>query len=201
MNSKKNPALSWKVYCIIDKKILRADPVNFAHSLFKKGVKVLQLRYKNSPSYELVPIAKKIQSRARQYGATLLVNDRVDVALASGAGGVHLGAGDISSQKARMFLQPGAIVGKTVHSSGEARKTKREKIDYVSAGPIFRTPLKKVLKGQGKGFVKRIKRCVSHPVLAIGGINKKNSKDVFRAGASGICVTRAASLAKELLKK
>jgi len=190
MDWKKNPASNWKIYCIVDKKALKgADPVRAAKGLLRKGAKVIQLRFKNYPSYEIVRIAKRIKKCREAYHASILINDRVDAALASGSMGVHLGSGDLSVKTARFLLGPGSVIGKTVHSVKDAKKT--ESVDYVGAGPVFRTPLKKNLKKQGMGFVKRIKKEVSVPVLAIGGINGKNAKSVIESGADGVCVTRA----------
>ncbi len=216
MNWKKNPASSWKLYCIIDKNIIEgtASPQKVAQALYAKGVDVIQLRYKNYPSYKLVRIAKKIQGIARKSKKALLINDRIDVALASGAKGVHLGSGDLSLRTAHFLLNPKSIVGKTVHKIKQAKKARNEKAGYVSAGPVFSTPLKKNLKKQGIAFVKKIKKCVSLPagqagrptgqadlpVFAIGGINKRNVKAVLQSGA-GICVTRAIFEAEDLLKE
>ena len=202
MNWKKNPASSWQLYCIIDGETIKhKDPVKIARSLFKSGVEVIQLRYKNYPSYKLVRIAKDIQKVATKLNKFLLIDDRVDVALASGAGGVHLGSGDLPLGTARHLLKPKSIAGKTVHSVSEAKKTQFERPDYVSAGPIFSTPLKKNLKKKGTGFIKRIKKSVSRPLFAIGGINKRNARSVFRSGADGICVTRGIFEARALLRE
>lgn len=193
---------NWKLYCIIDKGVLRgASPQKTAERLFKSGVAVVQLRYKNCPSYKFLRIAKEIQRLARKYGKTLLINDRIDVALASGAKGVHLGSGDLPLRGAYRLLDTKKIIGKTVHSTGEAKKLKCEKIDYVSAGPIFSTPLKKNLKGRGIDFVRKIKKYADFPVIAIGGINKRNAKAVLQTGVEGICVTRAAKEARDILKE
>ena len=221
MNSRKNLASNWMlypvpndaprryyrraiwngVYCILDgETIKQKNPVNTARFLFKSGAAAVQLRYKNMPSYKLLGIAKKIAPLAKKYKKTLLINDRPDVALACGACGVHVGSGDISVKIMRVLLKPKSIVGKTVHSLKEAGKARREKVSYVSAGPVFATPLKANLRPRGVGFVKKIKKRVSVPVFAIGGINSRNAKTVLRSGADGVCVTRAAKDAKKILK-
>lgn len=194
MNWKRNPALNWKLYCIIDNTVLgRRDPCKAAGALFKAGADVIQLRYKNCPTYKLVGIAKKIGALASKYGKTLLINDRIDVASATGAKGVHLGSGDFSLATTRRLLRAKSIVGKTAHTLSEARKADSEKADYVSAGPVFSTPLKRNLKEQGIGFVRKIKKNVSVPVFAIGGINRKNIGEILsKSAANGVCVARAA---------
>ncbi len=177
------------------------DPVKVALFLFKTGAGAVELRFKNMPSYKLLGIAKKIAALAKKYKKTLLINDRPDVALASGACGVHVGSGDMSVRAMRGLLKPKSIVGKTVHSLKEAKKARREKVNYVSAGPIFSTPLKASLKPKGVNFIKKIKKRVSVPVLAIGGINSRNAKTVFRKGSDGVCVTRAIFEAKKIIKE
>ena len=202
MKLKKNPALKWKVYCVIDNKVFaHKDPQKMAKDLFKAKVDVIQLRYKNYPSYKLVGIAKKIKKIAQKYRKTLLINDRIDVALASNASGVHLGDGDMSARLARILLNKNPIVGKSIHSKKEAKHTKVENLDYLSTGPIFATPVKKNLKSKGLKFIKKMKKYTDLPVLAIGGINKKNVKKVLSAGADGICVVRASQNAAELAKE
>jgi thiamine-phosphate pyrophosphorylase len=202
MNSRKNPASNWKLYCIIDKAVIKsASPQKIAQALYAGGVDVIQLRYKNYPSYKLTRIAKKISRIARKHKKALLINDRVDVALASASGGVHLGSGDLSVPAARRLLNSKNIIGKTVHKIREAKKANSERPDYVSAGPVFSTPLKKNLKEQGTDMLKKIKKCAKSPLFAIGGINKRNVKAVLQNGADGVCVARAIFEVKGLLKE
>ena len=199
---RKNPASNWKVYGIIDSKVIkRKDPEKIALSLFKSGVNVVQLRYKNCPSYKLVGIAKNIQQLANKARGVLIINDRPDVALASKAGGIHMGEADMPLRTARLLLTPRGIIGKTVHRVGEIKKIKFEKINYISVGPIFATPLKKTLRKQGVHFIKKIKRHASIPLFAIGGINEKNLKEALEAGADGVCVARATPRAKSLIRE
>jgi thiamine-phosphate diphosphorylase len=201
MNLKKNPARRWRLYCIIDREVLgRKNIEKLARNLYKKGADVIQLRSKNRPSYELVPVARKIERLARYYGKAFLMNDRADAALASGARGLHLGSGDFPVARALRLLNPGRIVGKTVHSLKEAKDTLREGVHYISAGPVYTTPIKRDLGRRGTHFVREVKRISKEPVFAIGGINKKNVRDVLKTGADGVCVTRASSEAKDLVR-
>jgi len=192
MRSRKNRAAGWKIYSIIDKNTMgKKDPSALARKVFKNGVMALQLRCKNAPSYSMVALAKKISSLAKKNKSFFLINDRPDLALASRASGIHLGEGDPGLKTVRVLLGDGAIAGKTVHSLNEARKAKKEPFDYISAGAVYATPLKRRLKGRGAAFIKRLKRISEKPLLAIGGINEKNAKAVLAAGADGICVARA----------
>ncbi|MBN1353619.1 MAG: thiamine phosphate synthase [Candidatus Omnitrophica bacterium] len=175
-----------------------------AERMFKNGADVIQLRYKNMPSYELIRIAKKINAIARKYGKKVLINDRADVTRAVGCAGIHLGSADMSPRTVKRLLgKPRAIVGKTVHSISEAKKYANEPVDYLSAGPIFRTPIKKNLSPHGPGFVTRIKKSTlsAFPVVAIGGINERNVRSVLKGGADGVCVTRSARRAEKITEK
>ena len=146
MSLKKSLPSNWKLYCIIDKNVIKKqDPVKAAERVFCGGADILQLRYKNCPSYKLVPIARQIARLAKKHKKKFLINDRPDVALASGADGVHLGSGDMSVAIAKRLLSGGIYAGKTVHSIKETCKARREAVDYISAGPVFSTPLKKHL--------------------------------------------------------
>ena len=199
MSLNKNLASNFKLYCIIDKTTSKGNPVKEAYLLFRKGIKLLQLRYKNQPSYKILPIASKISKLAKKFGAYFFINDRIDLALASGSSGVHLGSGDIGIIKARAILGESAKIGKTIHSVKEAKNSRYSKINYVGAGPMFFTPLKRNLKKKGALFIKKVSKIANVPVFAIGGINKNNAKKAFAAGADGICVTRATKEMKELL--
>lgn len=201
MKSKKRHASSSRLYCIIDGEMInKNNPVKAARSLLESGVRLLQLRFKNTPSYKLAAVAAKISSLASKYKAKIFINDRIDLALASGASGVHLGLGDMKISSARSFLGPKRSIGATVHSAKETKALKSEHINYVGAGPVFTTPLKKHLKQKGLNFIKIVKNNISVPIFAIGGINETNAERVLSAGANGICVRRATSQAKQLLK-
>ena len=203
MSSRKNPASNWKVYCLIDKFFVGLkSPEKKVKSLYAAGVDAVQIRYKNFPSYELVRIAKKLGRVAKKYNKYLLVNDRIDVALASGLNAAHLGSGDMSVKTARAVLNHKAILGKTVHSVREAGAAAREKLSYITAGPVFATPLKQNLRPRGMKFIREVKKLARRtPVLAIGGINRKNISAVLGHGASGVCVIRAAKDASHLVKE
>ena len=201
MSSKKNPALNWKLYCIIDAASARQNPAGVARALFKKGVGAVQLRHKNAPSYELIPIAKKIARISKKYRKAFIVNDRLEVALASGASGLHLGLGDMPLDTTHKLLGSGKIIGRTVHSLKDAKRLGHEKITYMAAGHVFPTPSKEGAKPRGIRFVKNIKGLSRVPVFAIGGINVENVKSVMGSGADGVCVVRAARRAKNLLRK
>ena len=202
MDSKKRHILSWKLYSIIDRDFIGGkDPVKVAERLYKVGVKCIQIRFKNSPSYVVAPVAKAIMKIAKRYKSSLIINDRVDVALASSATGVHLGKGDIAINTARRLLSKKGIFGSTVHSLKELKEVRDEKPDYIGAGPVFSTPVKRYLKKKGLHFIKLIRAEAGNiPLFAIGGINGNNIFKVLMTGCDGVCVRRASLEAGNLLK-
>jgi thiamine-phosphate pyrophosphorylase len=202
MRLKRKHVSKWKVYCIVDGHLMKhKDLAKTARRLFREGVDVVQVRSKNAPSYTLVRTAREIGRIAERYGKALLVNDRIDVAHASRADGVHLGNGDFPASRARRLLGKQSIIGKTVHTRKQARRQGKGTIDYVSAGPVFKTPLKKGLARRGLRFIGAVKKSVKKPLFAIGGIDADNMVRVLQSGADGVCVVRASVHAGRLVAR
>lgn len=156
------------------------------------GVTVVQLRGKRLAAGELVELGLALAGRLAERGVPLLVNDRLDVALACGAAGVHLGQEDVPVPLARRILGPGATIGASVHTAEEARRAEREGADYVGAGPAFATATKETpLAVLGAEGIRLISQATCIPVVAIGGIGVGNAAELGRAGAGGIAVVSA----------
>ncbi|HMA52893.1 MAG TPA: thiamine phosphate synthase [Acidobacteriota bacterium] len=156
------------------------------------GVTVVQLRAKGLAGGAFVELGLALAGRLAARGVPLLVNDRLDVALACRAAGVHLGQEDVPVPLARRILGPGATIGVSVNTTEEARRAEREGADYVGAGPAFATSTKEtplpVLGPEGIGLIAAATRI---PVVAIGGISPENAAELGRAGAGGIAVVSA----------
>jgi len=172
------------------------------------GVTVVQLRAKSLPGAAFIELGLALAGRLAGTGVPLLVNDRVDIALACGAAGVHLGQEDMPVPLARRLLGPGAVIGVSVNTPDEALRAERDGADYVGAGPAHATATKDTpLAVLGPDGIKLVKRAISIPVIAIGGINPRNAAEVAAAGADGIAVVSAilgapdAKRAAEELKK
>jgi len=180
----------------------KSDAPKIAERLFRKGVRVLQLRSKNAPSCEFLSVALKIRDLAKKYKRDFIINDRPDVAIACGASGIHAGNGDMPTRVLRKVLgTKNILIGRTVHSVKDVKEIKKAPVDYLGAGPVFYSPLKKTLGKKGPEFIKRIKKITDTPVFAIGGITMRNVKRVFLSGADGACVSRHAGDSGRLLKK
>lgn len=156
------------------------------------GADVIQLRDKTCSTLELLRTARDLRSIIRKSGTLFIVNDRLDVAMASGADGVHFGQDDMRVSTARQLAPPGFIIGVSVGTTGEAMEAERDGADYLAISPTFSTA-SKYDAGPGRGLdrLREIRGAVSIPVIAIGGINRGNVRDVIAAGADGVAVISA----------
>ena len=172
--------------------------VRLARVLAGAGVRVFQLRIKRLPDAVFRQVAARL--RATLPRCALLINDRCDVALATGADGVHLGQEDLPVKAARRLMGAGAVIGVSAGMPGELRALKDEKPDYISVGPVYRTSTKRDAGPPlgGTGFQRLARACRGgRPVLAVGGITPDNVGIVVRGGADAVaaagCWWRAAS--------
>ena len=185
--------LNLSLYVITDEIISRGrSHEEIAELAISGGADVIQIRDKTCGCRKLTKIVRNLAVLANGTGTLLIVNDRLDVALVCGAHGVHLGQGDLRVDTARQLVPPGFIIGVSVGSAGEAEEAERNGADYVALSPVFDTRSKRDA-GSGHGLVtlREVRRRVSIPVIAIGGINETNAADVIEAGADGIAVISA----------
>jgi len=176
-----------------------------AEAVLKAGVRFIQFREKSMSARQMFSVAKKLRKLTWDYSATLIINDRIDLALAVDADGVHLGQDDLPYEVAREMFD--GIIGVSTHSVEEAKKAEKF-ADYISAGPVFKTTTKEDAKEPiGIEGLRRIVSSVKMPVVAIGGINKFNIEDVLKTGVKGVAVISAIAnsqnpekSAKELLE-
>lgn len=186
-------AIDWSLYLVADAGYAEGrDLPALVEAAVRGGATVVQLRAKDLPARAFAALAGETARRLAPTGVPLLVNDRVDIALACGAAGVHLGQDDLPVQDARRILGPGAVIGVSVNTPEEARRAAAEGADYVGAGPAFATSTKDTpLAVLGPDGVARIKRAAGVPVVAIGGITAANAASLAAAGADGVAVVSA----------
>ncbi|MCX7927363.1 MAG: thiamine phosphate synthase [Candidatus Omnitrophica bacterium] len=165
----------------------------------RAGVCAVQYRSKETPLSIQYIQALKLRSMCK--GKTIfIVNDRLDLALAVKADGVHLGQEDLPCLVARRIAPKKMIIGISVHSVEEAKKAQSDGADYISVGPIFATKTKSDAKRPcGIDLIKKVKQAVDIPVVAIGGINLSNAKQVVKAGADALCAISAVITKKDVL--
>jgi thiamine-phosphate pyrophosphorylase len=163
------------------------------------GADAIQLRDKSASPRELVRIGRVIRAVTHPAGALFIVNDRLDVAIACGADGVHLGQGDINPGVARQLAPAGFIIGVSVSDVIEALAAEADGADYVALSPTFDTKSKHDAgPGQGLDRLRKIRAAAKIPVIAIGGIGPGNVTDVIRAGADGVAVISAIVAAPDI---
>jgi thiamine-phosphate pyrophosphorylase len=164
------------------------DPVRLAEALFNAGARIIQVRNKMGSARELLEQVERILSFA-PHGAEIIVNDRVDVALIAGAGGVHLGQDDVPPVEGRRILGLDRIIGFSTHNLEQAMQAENLPVDYVAVGPIFLTATKEQPDPVvGLENLRAICQAIRKPVVAIGGIKLENAEDVLKAGATSVAV-------------
>ncbi|MFA6226244.1 MAG: thiamine phosphate synthase [Methanoregula sp.] len=185
--------MNYELYIITDEMIGRGKThAEIAKRAIAGGADVIQLRDKSCSSSELIRIGRTLRGITRESSTLFIVNDRLDVALACGADGLHLGQGDLRTYVARQFAPPGFLIGVSVSTVKEACQAEQEGADYVALSPTFSTGTKPDAgPGHGLEMLREIHRSVSVPVIAIGGINPENIGDVIDAGADGVAVISA----------
>jgi thiamine-phosphate pyrophosphorylase len=154
------------------------------------GIDTVQLRDRRVAGGTLLVAARALRALADTYGATLVVNDRIDVACAARADGVHLPAASFPIAVARALLGDGALVGRSTHGPMEAGAAAREGADYVVLGPIFATPSKEAF-GAPLGVAALAATRIAVPLVAIGGVTVERVAEIRRAGAAGVAIVRA----------
>ncbi len=175
-------------YFITDTELSLAGNENDVRSAVSCGVEVVQYRNKNAETRRMYEEAVLLRKICRDSGSIFLVNDRVDIALATQADGVHLGQLDMPCLAARKLLGSESIIGVTVHNVSEALQAKSMGADYLGVSPIFQTATKPDAgKPAGIRLIEEIRAQVTIPLIAIGGINHSNAGEVVRAGADGLC--------------
>jgi thiamine-phosphate pyrophosphorylase len=175
-------------YFITDSKLSRGGNESDVLSAVSCGVRVVQYRNKNAETKEMYQEAVRLGEICRTFSSIFLINDRIDIALAAEADGVHLGQADMPCAAARRLLGPDKVIGVTVHNLAEALDAQSIGADYLGVSPIFQTATKlDAGKPAGIRLIEEIRREVDIPLIAIGGINHDNAPEVLRAGADGLC--------------
>ncbi len=179
-----------KIYPITDSGISSLTHANQTRALIKGGAGFIQIREKLGLSIDFYTSAKEAINIAHRANTKIIINDRVDIALATGADGVHLGQHDLLPEKARNLLGDDSIIGFSTHNEEQAIKAMSLPIDYIAIGPIFETKTKKKTDPVvGIDGVNRVREVIgSFPLVAIGGINSNNFHQVLDAGADSVAI-------------
>lgn len=177
------------LYAILDPEQTRGRPAErVLAALLEAGVSILQLRVKSLPPVDFLELAKQARAVTRAHGCKLIINDRVDIALACGADGVHLGQDDLPLRAGRKLMGQ-KIIGISTHDLDQARAAERDGADYIGFGPMFGTRTKATgYEARGPEMLQQIRRAVTLPIVAIGGITEDNVQEVWQAGADSVAI-------------
>ena len=183
------PAINYSIYLVTDHNCLQGrDFLGCIENALQGGVTLVQLREKNVDGGIFLQRAIAVKNLCDKYNVPLLINDRIDVALACQAAGVHLGQDDIPPSLARAILGPDAIIGVSAHSCEEALAAEKDGADYLGVGAVFPTNSKDDASEVGLNMLKEIRQISKLPIVGIGGINAQNYTQVRAAGAQGAAI-------------
>lgn len=187
------PRLESPLYLVTDRNQTVGRPlVPLLREALEAGLRAIQLRERDLPTRPLVALAEEVLRLAHEYGAVLMLNDRVDLVMALGADGVHLRADSVPVAVARRLLGPDRLIGISAHSLEEVERAEADGADFAVLGPVYETVSKQPY-GPPIGLApigEAARRC-RIPVLAIGGLTSARAKEARRAGASGVAVISA----------
>ncbi|MBI5375808.1 MAG: thiamine phosphate synthase [Candidatus Schekmanbacteria bacterium] len=182
----------FKLCLVTDRALAKGNLCGIARDAVRGGVDSIQVREKDLNARELYKLVQEIKIASGK-SAKIIINDRVDVAIAAGVDGIHLGWKSLPLYEVKKLLKPySMIVGVSCHGVEDAVTAEKEGADYITYGPVFKTPSKEgLIEPRGIEGIKLIRKNVSVPVIAIGGIDIENCKDVIDAGADGVAMIRA----------
>ena len=189
------------LYVIIDTQVLRGrSHIEAAEQIIKAGVKVIQLRDKTTGKKTLLSLARELQTYCKLKGVLFILNDYLDIALAMGADGLHIGQQDLPVEVARKLLPLDTILGCSANTAEEALAAEVAGADYLAVGSIYPTSTKDDIHIVGLERLRQVKQTVKTPIVAIGGINRNNARETMQAGADSICVISAVLNAPDMTR-
>lgn len=197
-----SPAM-WRLYVITDERVGRGrSHLQIAEGAIRGGADAIQLRDKEASGGRLFGVALGLRRLTRETKIPFIVNDRLDVALAVDADGVHVGQDDLPASVARRILGPGKILGVSAETVEEALAAQKDGADYLGVGPVFEARGTKADAGAPLGLelIARIRKGCSLPIVAIGGINAENARSVREAGADAVAVISAIASADDIAR-
>ncbi|MEE8329804.1 MAG: thiamine phosphate synthase [Thermodesulfovibrionia bacterium] len=202
MNKKRT--IDFKLYLITDRKLI-ADSCSLTAAVrqaLSGGVRAVQLREKDLGTRELLRLAYRMRDLTNKYSARLFINNRFDIALAVGADGVHLAQDSIPAEAVRKAVKGKLLIGVSAHSLKEAKSAQKAGADFITLGPIYRTP-SKLNYGSPLGIntLKKVSMGIRVPVFAIGGVKGRKIKELKKTGTYGVAVISEIFKASDIKKK
>lgn len=182
-----------RLYLVTDQACLRGrNLTDVVLAAVQGGVSCVQLREKQGSTRDFVALAQALQSALKPFAVPLVINDRIDVALACGAAGVHLGQSDMPVAMARQMLGPDVFIGLSVETPADVQRAQLESVDYLGVSPIYPTPTKQdTAPPWGLDGLRQVRGMTELPLVAIGGIHLQTAAPVLASGADGLAVVSA----------
>jgi thiamine-phosphate pyrophosphorylase len=194
-------AVDFNLYLITDRKQTRLSLPEAIRFALKGGVRAVQLREKDLPVRELLALARELREITSEFKARLFVNDRIDVAVAVDADGVHLGHQSMPVGAARKIVGSRMLIGASTHTLNEALEAEQGGADFITFGPVFMTPSKAGFGAPvGLEALKEVKNHIQIPVFGLGGIKRENIPEVVQTGSDGIALISAILAAENIQK-
>jgi thiamine-phosphate diphosphorylase len=164
------------------------EPVMLAETMLDAGARIMQLRLKDAPGRDFLAAARAIADLCRKRGATLIVNDRVDIAILANAHGVHLGQTDLPLDAARRIIGNDKMIGISTHNVEQARAAEDGGADYIGFGPMYPGGLRNNAAGKGLDELRAIRAAIKIPIVVIGGITEARVAETLAAGADAVAI-------------
>ena len=195
----KKDKTDYTLYLCTDRELMSTDTLEEAvEQAVRGGCTVVQLREKDCTSLEFYETAKKVKEITDRHQVPLIINDRVDIALAVGADGVHVGQEDLPAKEVRRILGPDKIMGVSAGSVKEAVKAEEDGADYLGVGAMYATSTKEDALVTSREELLRIREAVDLPIVVIGGINRSNYRNFKGIGVNGLAVVSAVIAADDI---
>lgn len=190
------------LYLVTDRILSKGRSIEWiVEEAVKGGVTMVQLREKHCPTLEFIELAVRLLKKLHSTGIPLIINDRLDVALAANADGLHIGQNDMPYAIARRLLGQDKIIGLSVENMEQVQEANQLDVDYIGISPIFSTTTKTdTMKPFGLEGIRNVAAISCHPAVAIGGINVRNVRQIMEAGANGIAIVSAIVSANDPMK-
>jgi thiamine-phosphate pyrophosphorylase len=176
---------------ITDRKISGLSCEDMTRKVLRNGVQWVQFRDKETSRRNIYQNAIRLRRLTKDYDATFIINDFPDIAMCTGADGVHLGQDDLPLKEARKIMGRDRIIGISTHSLEQASEAERDGADYIGFGPVFATLTKDAGRPKGIAMLREIRKQVNIPIVAIGGISLENISSVLQTGVDAVAVASA----------
>ena len=184
--------IDYSLYLCTDRRLMTSPTIEAsAESALRGGTTVIQLREKDCSSREFYELGLRVKKITERYNAPLIINDRVDIALAVGAAGVHVGQGDLPCKVVREIVGPDMIVGVSAATLDEAVQAEEDGADYLGVGAMYATATKTDTRPVSMEELLKIRAAVKIPIVVIGGINKQTLGNFKDTGVDGLAVVSA----------